>query len=67
MTAGYLLFAIGPTFYILIGIYFEERYLIALFGNQYRQYRSQVSMLIPLKNRRGVEAQAPVPVELKHQ
>ena len=46
MTAGHLVFAIGTSDYIVLGIYFEERDLIALFGNQYRLYRKQVSMLI---------------------
>ena len=32
---------------LIIGIYFEERDLIAQFGNRYRQYREQVSMLLP--------------------
>ena len=48
MTAGHLLFAIGTTGYILLGIYLEERDMIGLFGDQYRRYREQVSMLIPL-------------------
>jgi methanethiol S-methyltransferase len=66
MTAGHLLFAIGTTGYILIGIYLEERDLIALFGDQYRRYREQVSMLIPLP-RRNVDdhaAQTP-PIEFR--
>jgi len=54
MTAGHLLFAIATSGYILIGIYLEERDLIALFGDQYRRYREQVSMLIPLPRRRTV-------------
>ena len=58
MTAGHLLFAIGTTGYVLIGIALEERDLIALFGDQYRQYRTQVSMLIPLPRRKS-SRQAP--------
>jgi protein-S-isoprenylcysteine O-methyltransferase Ste14 len=48
MTVGHLLFAIVMTGYVLIGIYLEERDLIALFGEQYCAYRRQVAMLIPL-------------------
>jgi protein-S-isoprenylcysteine O-methyltransferase Ste14 len=47
MTAGHLLFAAACTGYILIGIWLEERDLIAQFGQRYHAYRAQVGMLVP--------------------
>jgi methanethiol S-methyltransferase len=52
MSEGHLLFAVGCTGYILIGIWFEERDLIAQFGDRYRRYREQVPMLIPYPGKR---------------
>lgn len=47
MSAGHLIFAIGMSAYILVGILCEERDLIAAFGDRYREYRSRVPALIP--------------------
>ena len=35
------------TIYILIGIYFEERKLLRVFGQQYVDYKSRTPMLVP--------------------
>lgn len=51
MTAGRLLFALGLSVYILTGIAFEERDLLAQFGERYRRYRAQVGMLLPRRSR----------------
>lgn len=61
MTIGHLLFAVGMTMYILIGVVFEERDLVRAFGNRYRKYQSEVPKLIPVftqkdKNKKAVEA-----------
>ena len=47
MTAGRLLFALGMTAYILIGLRFEERDLVRRFGERYRAYQATTPMLVP--------------------
>lgn len=47
MSASHLLFAMGMSVYILVGMICEERDLIATFGDRYRDYRARVPALLP--------------------
>jgi protein-S-isoprenylcysteine O-methyltransferase Ste14 len=53
MTQSHLLFAAAATGYIFIGIWLEERDLLAHFGDTYRRYRERVSMIVPMPPRKG--------------
>ena len=52
MSYGHLLFAVGMTFYILIGLYFEERSLVRSLGKAYETYKEEVPILIPFWKRK---------------
>jgi protein-S-isoprenylcysteine O-methyltransferase Ste14 len=47
MTVGHLVFAIGMSVYILIGISYEEKDLVRTFGKLYIRYRGLVPKIIP--------------------
>jgi protein-S-isoprenylcysteine O-methyltransferase Ste14 len=47
MTYSHLLFAIGYTIYIFIGLHYEEKDLIKEFGDDYVEYRRNVGKIIP--------------------
>lgn len=47
MSWGHLLFAAVTTVYIILALQFEERDLIGIFGDRYREYSAKVPMLVP--------------------
>ena len=51
MTLGHLIFTVGMTGYIFMGVWFEERELIAHFADRYREYVASTPKLLPFGKR----------------
>ncbi|MEL7835110.1 methanethiol S-methyltransferase [Fodinibius sp. Rm-B-1B1-1] len=47
MTVGHVVFSVGMTLYILIGVYYEERAMARQFGDKYENYRKRVPKFFP--------------------
>ena len=47
LTINWLWFNIGATLYFAVGSLVEERRLVRVYGDAYRQYQARVSWLIP--------------------
>lgn len=47
MTYGHLFLSFGLTIYIFIGLYYEEKSLIAELGDIYQEYKKRIGMLFP--------------------
>lgn len=52
MTVDQLVFTVGMTIYIVVGVAFEERALRRQFGTTYEKYQTEVPQLIPLPRKR---------------
>lgn len=53
MTVSHLLAATDFTLYIIVGIAYEERDLLALFGEEYAAYQRRVGAFIPGIGKKG--------------
>jgi protein-S-isoprenylcysteine O-methyltransferase Ste14 len=48
MTLNRLVIVVGMSLYLSVGIYYEEKKLIAIYGEEYELYRKKVPALVPL-------------------
>lgn len=59
MTVGHVVFAAAITAYVLVGVRYEERELLRVFGDEYVRYRATVPSLLPWpRPRRAARGQA---------
>jgi methanethiol S-methyltransferase len=49
MTIAHLVFAIATTAYIFLAIQFEEKDLVDMFGEDYKRYKQNVPMIVPVR------------------
>ena len=47
MTVGHLVFSVGMSVYVLVGMYFEEKFLVKELGQTYVDYQGRTSKIIP--------------------
>jgi len=52
MRLDHLVLALGMTAYVVIGVMIEERTLVTLHGDNYREYRRRVGALVPFPGKR---------------
>ena len=53
MTMAHLFLSATMTLYIFIGLYYEEKDLVAILGDEYINYKNKVRMIIPIPKKLG--------------
>ena len=51
MTMTHLMLSLALTLYVFIGLYFEEKDLLAILGEDYEDYQKRVPMILPIPKR----------------
>ena len=51
MTMTHLMLAVSMTLYVFLGLYFEEKDLVATLGQDYENYQRRVRMIVPIPKR----------------